>query len=137
MKNKVFIFLTVLTVNFGGMKVFSQNEKRGIPAIADRRLTEVFEKDYIQKLETENPQIVQYYNYFLDNSYYIDPFPLGKDFEYSTVEIGDIRNINPLKLNLKRSKDKRTYYRIGTSDKLLVFYSEDEFAKKLNAQLGK
>jgi len=38
---------------------------------ADERLNQCFSCDYITGLEKNQPELIAYYNYFLDNSYYV------------------------------------------------------------------
>ena len=98
----------------------------------DSRLLDVYSKDYLQQLQTDNPDLLLYLTYFLDNSFYISELPPKKEKFYTTVPGVNPNNFNVLNLKLERDQYKRKYYQLGNSDKLLIFYSNQEFAKKFN-----
>lgn len=123
-----FYLAILFTLVFTG-SVVAQTKANITP---DQRLYECFDAGYIDHIKNNSPQLLQYLNFSLDNSYYLDEVPTEKDLFYENIPAFDVANFNVFKLNLKKQKSLRTYYRIGNTNKLIVFYSEDEFAKKLN-----
>lgn len=107
----------------------------------DSRLLEVYQEAHLKQLQQEQPFHLQYYNYFLDNGYEIQPIPAGKTTTYPTVRIDNLEAFNILKVMeaqaLQRAYDKPMYYRIEGQDKLLVLKSERAFIKALNTHLGR
>ena len=89
---------------------------------ADSRLADVFESSYLSNLSDNHPLILQRYNYFLDNAYFINVPVIKLDANTQFNIIAVMREHK-----LKTSPDKRLYYRIENSDKVLVFYSTREF----------
>jgi hypothetical protein len=118
---------------------FAQNE----PATTtiDERLYAVFEADFLERLQSQSPAQLQYYNFFLDNIYEIKELPKGKTSSYPTVAIPNLNHINILKLindlELKRDYNSPTVYSIANTNKLLVIISEKEFVKKFNEATGR
>ncbi|MBP7699319.1 MAG: hypothetical protein KA101_01650 [Saprospiraceae bacterium] len=99
---------------------------------ADSRLADVFESSYLSNLSDNHPLILQRYNYFLDNAYFIDVHPKGKaQLNVPVIKLDANTQFNIIAVmrehKLKTSPDKRLYYRIENSDKVLVFYSTREF----------
>jgi|GEM_PF-596710 len=125
------------------------------PAIKpDPRLYDCMEKSYIDGLKSK-PKLLLYYNFFLDNSYYVADAPDKKvnGIEISTVSLRnpdasgklslfseDFSNIkagsfNPLKYDFHTQPNLFTNYILGKSGKVLVFYSEKVFTEKFNNYL--
>lgn len=117
-----------------------QAQPAGTPSI-DSRLLAVYTESHLLKLQAEQPFHLQYYNYFLDNGYEIQPIAAGKTTTFPTVRIDNPEDFNILKLleeqPLQRAYDKPTYYRIEGHDKLLILRSERDFIQALNAHLGR
>lgn len=107
----------------------------------DERLYEVFEVDFLERLQAQSPSQLQYYNFFLDNAYQIETLKAGKTSTYKEVIIDDLENVNILKIikdqQLKRDYNNRTFYKIADTNKLLVLISEKEYAKKFNQYTGR
>lgn len=116
--------------------------------VPDDRLSEFYPDKHIQKLLTHQPEIISYWNYFLDNSYVIEDLPTGKSVSYPNFE--DLAKVNPetsqqfevslveseinvLLFNLRIQKDRRTSFRLGDTGKVITFYSKDEFIANYNA----
>lgn len=108
---------------------------------ADARLYDVYEADYLNRLQTKNPALIQRWNFYLDNAWRLTRIPQGKDGEYPTVSVADVDNINILLLqkeqNLTRDFNKRLRYRIAGTDTLIEYYSGKEFVKAFNAHTGR
>jgi len=106
----------------------------------DDRLHEVFDRSYLESLQTANPTLLQRWNYYLDHAWYLTDYPHGKGkLDFPVVHIDDLEKINILQLekeqHLQRDWRKRMKYRIEGTDKVLVYYSGEEFVQKLNQQL--
>ncbi|MGB0861652.1 MAG: hypothetical protein ACPG19_02700 [Saprospiraceae bacterium] len=133
--NKSFT-LVLLFVLIGSVTTFAQAE---IPI--DQRLYDVFDGDFLKKLQADKSFHLQYYNFSLDNSYQIIEIPKEKNMKLPKVKIKDLDKINILKLQkeqkLTKSLDSPTYYQIKGSNKVLMIRSEKDFAKRLNKHLGR
>ncbi len=138
-KAQKLIVLFVILLAITG-KLNAQNQKDIF--IPDSRLYECFDKTYIKQLKDKNPALIVYYNYYLDNSFFISELPSEKinsnkipklklleKFKNSKTKIA---KLNILKYDVKRYYDRNSYYRMGTSNKVVVFYSEKEFMIKYN-----
>ncbi|MEA3446185.1 MAG: hypothetical protein U9R19_15810 [Bacteroidota bacterium] len=105
---------------------------------ADARINDAFGNEFVERIRLENPNLVLYYNFFLDNSYYFTELP-GDKTEFlnsaKTLPIApgsDKKVINVLKFKLNLKFDQRTYFRLSESNKVMVFYSGDELNEKYN-----
>ncbi len=111
-----------------------------LPTI-DERLYEVFDKDFLKKMQVENPFYIQYHNFLLDNVYTISELPKDKTSNYEEVEIKDLKHLNILKVinqaGLKRDYHYTTFYKIAHTNKLLVLLSERELVKRYNEHFSK
>ena len=107
---------------------------------ADSRLIDYLGKEKVQILQTNNPDIIRYYNYFLDNSYIISSVPQDKlnDNDFPELELPlisgsiDTKKLNVLLLNVQRKYDENLYFKVKNSSDIFVFLSEKEFMKKYN-----
>lgn len=121
--------------------LFAQDAKENSVVQPDARLYEVYAADYLQRLQTKNPFLIQRWNFFLDHGFYVTDMPAGKDMTYSEITVADVDKINILQLekeqNLTRDFNKRMRYRIAGTDKLLICYSGKEFRDALNIHLGR
>lgn len=136
MKRVLFIGLILTLPIF----VLAQYESDIAPTI-DERLYEVFEVDFLERLQNKSPSQLQYHNFFLDNIYEIKELAAGKISNYQEIIIADLDHINILllinDLQLKRDYNNPTIYRIANSNKLLVIIPEKEFVKKFNEHTGR
>lgn len=97
------------------------------------------EKDY-EYLKFKNSHLLKYYDYFIDNSYYIIEIPAEKksDVSYDKVDLPlvngkvDTEKLNVLLLDIERDYENQKRYLINGSSQVLVFYSEKEFIEKFN-----
>lgn len=118
--------------------------------IPDERLSEFYSEERIETLLTKQPQIIKYWNYFLDNSYLIEDMPNEKANSYPNLkdqvkvnrETGvsyevsmDVSELNLMLFDLEITKDKRKVYRLGDTGQVIVFLSKDEFLAQYNATL--
>lgn len=103
----------------------------------DPRITQRFGYEYVDFLLKNNPDLIIYYNYYLDYSYYLTDIPEGKAvsdipiLRYINNQSIDLGNFNVLLCDVKRFYDQPSYYRIDNKQ-LLIFYSEKEFMKAFN-----
>lgn len=132
---KVFLVFMILSLP---LITIAQSETK--PEI-DKRLYEVFEADFLEKMQIEKPHFIQYQNFYLDNSYDIIDFPKGKVSEYPIIEIENLEEFNILQLKkkgiFKTSQDYPNFYIIKDSNKILMILSNKEFLKQLNQHLGR
>jgi len=120
-----------------GFLLFSSFTK----VIPDARLVDYLGEEKLAILQKNDPDIIVYYNYFLDNSYIIQTLPADKlkGGNYKTLNLPlrggkvDTKKLNVLKLDIQRKYDQRVYYKIAGSQEVLIFLSEKEFMKKYNA----
>ncbi len=149
-KNILFVFF------FSFINVYSFAQKTEINSIQikpDARLYECFDKTYIQQLQKDNPEQILYYNFYLDNSYFIGKEVPGKPVngkdihnvtlkketpsgkvQYFNEDLSDFnpKTFNVLKYNFKTDYNKYTYYISKETGEILIFYPEKKFVKKYN-----
>jgi len=107
----------------------------------DQRLIDYLGADKVSTLQKNNPSLIHYYNFFLDNSYSIETVPAdklsGNDFTVLDLPLingeVDTEKLNVLKLNIQRKYEERSYFKIKDSDQLLIMLSEKAFMEKYNA----
>jgi hypothetical protein len=116
----------------------------------DPRLYEAFEKVDLDKWQKEDPFLIQRWNFYLDNAYYIVDEALLDEKELTTygdrpqrsypfVEVTNFDNLNIIKIereqNLVQHWEKQTFYRIKGTNKLLVFYPGQYVMEQFNNYL--
>jgi len=109
--------------------------------VPDARLVEYLGQEKLAILQKNDPDIIVYYNYYLDNSYILQTIPADKleGGNYQTLKLPlrggkvDTQKLNVLKLDIQRKYDQRVYYKVEGSSEVLIFLSEKEFMKKYNA----
>lgn len=136
MKGIITLFFLTLSI-----LSFAQNKSSELVDI-DERLLEVYDQDYLNNLQIQNPVLLKRWNYYLDNAYYIVDYPKEKgNPDYPVIEVDDIKNINILVLErnqeMTRDFDRATKYKIKGSNQVLVYHSGKEFNQKLNEFLGR
>lgn len=121
MKNILLIFAIISLLSYSG---FSQST-----VTSDIRLSAVYSAEHIADLEINQPQEVEYLNWYLDNSYKIMEVGLEKsstmeylkNFDPATKTIGEnVEDVDQLNFNIflyffERQYDRSTYYRIGNT----------------------
>jgi hypothetical protein len=129
---KVLIFIITI------LPLFAIGQSDIKPEI-DERLYEVFETDFLERMQTLKPHYIEYQNFYLDNSYQIIDFPKGKISEYPIIEVKDLENLNIIRLRnekmFKTNQDYPNFYIIKDSGKMLMILSNKDFIKKLNQHL--
>lgn len=125
---KLFTLILFLGIS---MSVFSQTD-------FDKRLLAKFSQEQITDMATNHPNILNYWTYYLDNSYQIVNIGSGKDVsEYPEIKFKSPEKFNILKVDVRMQKVGKTHYRIKNSDQLLVIDSNTDFTKKYNAYRAK
>jgi len=110
------------------------------PITPDSRVIDYLGLEKVEIIQKNNPELIRYYNFFLDNAYEIAKVPADKlaDNNFPTLKLPlkngkvDIKKLNVLKLNIERKFDKQVYYKIHNSSEIIVFLSEEDFMKKYN-----
>ena len=129
------IFFVLLPLFF-----FAQKVEADTPEI-DLRLSKVFEQAYLERLQKENPFLIQRWNFYLEHAFYITKDDKIERNHYPTIKVDDLENINILKLEktqaLKRKYQGETSYWIEGTDLVLVYHSAQTFNQKLNEYLGR
>lgn len=136
----------ILTLVLLTLSILSFAQKKSAKTVEtvemDDRLAEVYDKEYLTNLQSQNPFLLQRWSFYLDNSYYIVNFPSEKgNPDYPIIEVADLDNMNILLLEksqkMTRDFDKPSKYKIKGTNKILVYYSGKEFNQKLNDFLGR
>jgi hypothetical protein len=152
--SKIFKLSVILCLSIINVSSFGQKTDIDFNQInPDARLYECFDKTYIQQLQKDNPELILYYNFYLDNSYFVGKEvpekPInGKDIHTVTLKNEtssdkiqyfneDLSKFNPktfnvLKYNFKTDYNKYTNYILGNTGKILIFYPKKRFIKKYN-----
>jgi len=112
----------------------------------DSRLSVVYDQDYINDLLQNNPQELEYLNWYLDNSYVIvfagqdkcAQMPYLKYINPEDKSIGenvmsiDEENFNIFLYSFERQYDKKSHYRIGDTGYAVIFESHLKLAENFN-----
>jgi hypothetical protein len=134
MKNILIIFLCIFSLS-----AFGQNKVDLVEP--DARLSNVYSADYLTRLQTANPFLLQRWNFYLDNAFFVTENPADKGATYPTIEVADLDNINILLIEkeqkIHHDFKARTYYQIAGTTKMLVYRSGEEFRDALNEHLGR
>lgn len=118
--------------------LFAQQGKTDL----DPRLLEVFEKDYLNSVQTNNPILIKRWTFYLDNSFYLADFDLKKfPKTLPSINIKDLGKINILKIEKEQSIQKDwnlpKAFKIKNTQKLLVYHSSKEFNKQFRLHISK
>jgi len=115
--------------------------------IPDQRIIDAYGTEHTNKLVTQAPERIAYLNYFLDHSYVIveRASSIGEKIaKVSSVDLRnksntlitrpnfDVNNFNVLQYNFKRNRKIKTQYRVDNTNKVIIFYSEEEIAEAFN-----
>jgi len=106
----------------------------------DSRVIDYLGKEKVDFIQKNNPELIRYYNFFLDNVYYLEKLPADKftNNNMKTIELPlkkgevDTKKLNVLKLEVQRKFDTPTYYKLKGRNEIIVFLSEQDFMKKYN-----
>jgi len=135
-------FIAIILSAFIASSAFAQ-----VKIVPDSRLYQCFSKEYIQEVQLNNPKLLAYYNFYLDNSYFISKTNSTKKMDIPSISnvkykesdkqfdenIKDfsMKTFNPLKYDFKIEKNVYSHYSLGNGD-VIVFYPLKRFMKKYN-----
>jgi hypothetical protein len=136
---KTILTLTLLLTLTYPLKTISQ-------ITANSKIIEVYGEKEVSNLSDNR---INYLNYYLDNSYKIREISFEKNEKFTLLSDllleskttnkfildTDVNNINILKYNIRRDNKLRTAYRLDNTNKVLVFYSNEEFTENFNNYL--
>ncbi len=128
MKNILILFI--------GLIFFSSSS----PIKPDKRVIDYLGNEKIDIIKKNNPDLIHYYNFFLDNSYILSTVPTDKleDNNFQTLKLPlkngkvDTKKLNVLKLNIKRSYEESIYFKVEGSQQVFIMLSEKKFVEKFN-----
>lgn len=125
--------------------VFSFSYAQVVP---DSRLLSNNSKQQLELIQENNPVVILYMNFYLDNSYYITSLPMDKTSNLEDISIiknkesGQTIDIEFLSKNssefninnydFKRYHNKPSYYKIGKTGKVFVIRSGDQINMMFN-----
>lgn len=144
MRSSIFTFLFVFLSAFTYSNSFGQNTTAITP---DARLYQCFDSSYVQQLQQTNPALIAYYNFYLDNSYYVaslsqpkaitgeninkvtvsEDLAKGKTI-YFSEKTYDAKTFNVLKYNFKTQDNNFTTYLWKEANLAIVFLPRDKIA---------
>jgi hypothetical protein len=131
MKNILIILFCIFSLSAFGQKKIEP----------DARLSDVYSEAYLIRLQTANPFLLQRWNFYLDNAFFVAENPADKGATYPTIEVAELENINILLIEKEQKTHHdfkaRTYYQIAGTTKMLVYHSGEEFRDALNKHLGR
>jgi hypothetical protein len=122
---------------------------------ADQRLSDCFSQEYIAQLENSNSELIPYYNYYLDNSYYIvDLKSVGKEVtgtdihtvlaidnsgvkNYFSETVYSKEKFNPLKYQFNLSSNSFITYVWKEAGIAVVFYPLSHISANFKKSLKK
>lgn len=114
----------------------------------DSRLLQIYDISYLEKIRNNNPALLMFLNYKLDNSYIIIDIPKEKEFnpngflsnvknktKHKDLKLDPLRDFEKNKLNIffydfEIEKFSRSIFIIDGTQKAMLFYSKDELIKK-------
>ncbi|NTW34334.1 MAG: hypothetical protein HGB12_17230 [Bacteroidetes bacterium] len=145
MKTKTFLLLL-----FSAISVIRSYAQTCITP--DPKLYECFDSSFIKSTLLKSPESILYYNFYLNNSYYIidndtkkpttealDIYKVEKSVKGKTEKIEffssdlsnfDIKKLNVLMYDFEIDFNKYTTYKMGKTGKLLIFYPKSVFLQK-------
>lgn len=127
------------------ISLFFTSKNAIVAQTIDERVIEALGRSQSEIIQQNSPHYLEYLNYFLDNSYFVTDLPAGKPYTDissvqpkfdnlppASIELNNLRSFNVLQYEFQRKFKERTFYKIGSTGKMLVFYSEQEFVKSFN-----
>ncbi|PLX00408.1 MAG: hypothetical protein C0594_15750 [Marinilabiliales bacterium] len=112
----------------------------------DSKLFVKYEPSYFNKYQHKNPEIIEYMNFYVNHSWKIINMP-DKEVQSEELKkvdpktgslldeqivVSDLDNFNIYLYNCKPDQEKRKYYTIGDTKKMLIIYSHNEITDKFN-----
>jgi hypothetical protein len=100
----------------------------------DERLLVRFSEDYLNKLQQEQPEMLEYWTYYLDHGYTIvDGQLTGKTMTTEeTVKIKDLNDINILDLDIQMDGKRPKAFLIKGTNQYLVLKGSRQFSKEFS-----
>jgi len=119
--------------------IFALAQKEASKDVIDDRLYAVFDGQYLEQLQKQNPFLLQRWSYYLDHAFYIVEDPKLTEYEYPTVKIENLERFNIIKIEreqaLERYFNKESTYHIEGTNKALIYYPAKVFNERLNQYL--
>lgn len=117
------------------LTLFAQPQNADV--VIDQRLYEVYEASYLETIKTNNPILLQRWNFYLDHAAYITDIVAEKEYgTLPTVSISNPNNFNIIQLEKEQKIHKdwkmQRMYKIEGTNKVLVYYSGKQFIEKFN-----
>lgn len=135
---KGLVVLLILTVLSSFKQDVSQIRQKVVDALG---------MEQVKFLEETNPDLLKYYFYFIENSFYIEELPAEKfttssglteiDLPLTDNSNIDFMKLNILKYKLERNFSQRTTYKVKGINSVLVFYSEKELSEMFSMEKEK
>ncbi len=144
------VFCVILLLTFTYTNTYSQRNDLYQP---DARLYTSYDSAFLDTLTMNKSNLILYLNYYLDSAYFILELPESKfsnipdisevreirkdslpprNFPYDAADL-DFSNINILRYNFIRHYDQQSYYKLGNTGRVLVFYSGKELSQRYQA----
>lgn len=137
MKSKLFTLFLIFVSVLSQKTAFSQGT---VDISADTRLFQCFDSSYVMQLQKDNPLLIAYYNYYLNNAFYVvelqQPKPVtGEDIHmvklnediskgasiYFNEKTYNPESFNVLKYAFKTQDENYTSYIWKEADVAIVF----------------
>ena len=117
----------------------------------DSRIVDVYGEEYVNEVLINTPNKIQHLNYFLNNSYELKKLDLIESKKIPLISkylrvfkhkeknnyVPDLNNFNILMYDAPRDKNFKKVYRLDNTDYVIVFYSVEEFFRKMNNYYNK
>ncbi len=103
----------------------------------DKRLLAKYSTDQIADLQKSNNAVLDYYSFYLDNSYIlVDSEKSGKQLisTENELRIKDLNDFNILSYKLTMDRNSRKIYKIKGSNTYLILLANSEFTDLYNRQ---
>jgi len=125
---KLRLMKSILILLFFGVSLstFSQGD-------FDKRLLAKFSEEQILKMEADHQNSLEYWEYYLDNSYIVVDVPAGKSAdEFPALKYKSAEKFNILEEDITMDSVAKKHYQISGTNKMLVLLSSKEFTEKFN-----
>ncbi len=114
---------------------------------ADSKLSVLYTPAEISHFKQNNPDVLEFYNYYVNNATYFTEIPKGKTLKtiplkkvnpktgevlQDAIQMIDLDDFNPYLFNCKSQNNVNTFYSIQASNKILVMRSTIEIQKMFN-----
>ena len=145
MKNLIILFLSVFLMSSS----FAQTNTN----VPDPKLIDAFGQETVDYYINNAPHLISYYNFFLNYSYKIVEMPQEKMSEidqYPEMRLKEkflqepqdfsengLNDLNILKYEIKIDQVGGAIYRLGNTNKLIIFYSGKEITAMYNETIQK